>query len=142
MPPAPENNRPGTAAPAQGSAGTARGEFTFHSNGGREDANGFLRNAGGYFLQGWALDVNGNPPTNAADMTLVNLGQVTGTALRCGAAVAILNQAAVDRFFDIDRRLGVDLALESAFGEFRREGHAGFRVFQRARHFRDIGADR
>ena len=33
---------PGTAAPAQGSAGTARGEFTFHANGGREDANGFL----------------------------------------------------------------------------------------------------
>lgn len=33
---------PGAAAPAQGSAGTARGEFTFHSNGGREDANGFL----------------------------------------------------------------------------------------------------
>ncbi|MFN0105515.1 MAG: TonB-dependent receptor domain-containing protein [Bryobacteraceae bacterium] len=33
---------PGAAAPSQGSAGTARGEFTFHSNGGREDANGFL----------------------------------------------------------------------------------------------------
>ena len=33
---------PGVAAPAQGSAGTARGEFTFHANGGREDANGFL----------------------------------------------------------------------------------------------------
>ncbi len=33
---------PGAAAPAQGSAGTARGEFTFHANGGREDSNGFL----------------------------------------------------------------------------------------------------
>lgn len=33
---------PGAAAPAQGSAGTARGEFTFHSNGGREESNGFL----------------------------------------------------------------------------------------------------
>lgn len=33
---------PGAAAPAEGSAGTARGEFTFHANGGREDANGFL----------------------------------------------------------------------------------------------------
>ena len=47
----------------------------------QKDANGYLRNSGGYYLQGWALDVNGNVPTNANDMTLVNLGQVTGTAL-------------------------------------------------------------
>lgn len=47
----------------------------------QKDANGFLRNAGGYYLQGWALDANGNIPTNANDMTLVSLGQVTGTAL-------------------------------------------------------------
>ncbi|HEU0123160.1 MAG TPA: TonB-dependent receptor [Bryobacteraceae bacterium] len=33
---------PGAGLPAQGSAGTARGEFTFQSNGGREDANAFL----------------------------------------------------------------------------------------------------
>lgn len=46
-----------------------------------KDENGNLRNAGGYYLQGWALDVNGNIPTNANDMTLVSLGQVTGTAL-------------------------------------------------------------
>jgi flagellar hook protein FlgE len=45
-----------------------------------KDENGFLRNAGGYYLQGWALDANGNIPTNANDMTLVSLGQVTGTA--------------------------------------------------------------
>lgn len=53
---------------------TRAGAFT-------KDANGNLRNAGGYYLQGWALDVNGNIPTNANDMTLVSLGQVTGTAL-------------------------------------------------------------
>ena len=47
----------------------------------QKDAQGYLRNSGGYYLQGWALDVNGNVPTNANDMTLVNLGQVTGTAL-------------------------------------------------------------
>lgn len=46
-----------------------------------KDANGNLKNAGGYYLQGWALDVDGNIPTNANDMTLVSLGQVTGTAL-------------------------------------------------------------
>lgn len=47
----------------------------------QKDANGYLRNAGGYYLQGWALDANGNVPSNANDMTLVNLGQVTGTAM-------------------------------------------------------------
>ncbi|MBL9098399.1 MAG: flagellar hook protein FlgE [Alphaproteobacteria bacterium] len=47
----------------------------------QKDADGYLRNAGGYYLQGWALDANGNVPTNANDMTLINLGQVTGTAL-------------------------------------------------------------
>lgn len=47
----------------------------------QKDANGYLRNAGGYYLQGWLLDINGNVPTNANDMTLVNLGTVTGTAL-------------------------------------------------------------
>jgi len=46
----------------------------------QKDQNGFLRNAGGYYLQGWALDANGNIPTNANELTLVSLGQVTGTA--------------------------------------------------------------
>jgi flagellar hook protein FlgE len=53
---------------------TRAGAFT-------KDENGYLRNAGGYYLQGWALDINGDIPTNAADMTLVNLGQTSGTAL-------------------------------------------------------------
>lgn len=47
----------------------------------QKDANGYLRNAAGYYLQGWALDANGNVPSNANDMTLVNLGEVTGTAM-------------------------------------------------------------
>ena len=52
----------------------------------QKDADGFLRNAGGYYLQGWTLDANGNVPTNANDMSLVNLGNVTGTALPTTAA--------------------------------------------------------
>ncbi len=52
---------------------TRAGAFT-------KDANGYLRNAAGYYLQGWELDTNGAIPTNANDLTLVNLGQVTGTA--------------------------------------------------------------
>lgn len=52
----------------------------------QKDQNGFLRNAGGYYLQGWELDANGNIPTNANDLTLVSLGQVTGTALPTSTA--------------------------------------------------------
>ena len=45
-----------------------------------KDANGFLRNAAGYYLQGWKLDANGNIPANPADVTAIDLGQITGTA--------------------------------------------------------------
>lgn len=45
-----------------------------------KDADGFLRNAAGYYLQGWQLDANGNIPSNPADVTAIDLGQITGTA--------------------------------------------------------------
>jgi flagellar hook protein FlgE len=57
----------------------------------QKDENGYLRNAGGYYLQGWELDANGNIPTNANDMTLVSLGQVTGTAQPTTTAVLRAN---------------------------------------------------
>ncbi|MBI1210406.1 MAG: flagellar hook protein FlgE [Alphaproteobacteria bacterium] len=44
------------------------------------DADGFLRNASGYYLQGWQLDDNGDIPSNPADVTAIDLGQITGTA--------------------------------------------------------------
>lgn len=45
-----------------------------------KNADGFLRNAAGYYLQGWQLDANGNIPSNPADVTAIDLGQITGTA--------------------------------------------------------------
>jgi flagellar hook protein FlgE len=44
------------------------------------DANGFLRNASGYYLQGWQLDANGNMPANRSDLVPVNLASLSGTA--------------------------------------------------------------
>ena len=41
----------------------------------QKDASGFLRNAAGYYLQGWALDANGNIPTNANDVSLIKIGR-------------------------------------------------------------------
>lgn len=45
-----------------------------------KDDEGYLRNAAGYYLQGWALDATGNVPANANDVTPINLSNVTGTA--------------------------------------------------------------
>jgi flagellar hook protein FlgE len=47
----------------------------------QQDANGYLRNASGMYLQGWALDTNGDIPANRNSVELVNLGQVTGASL-------------------------------------------------------------
>ncbi len=55
---------------------TRAGSFT-------TDNSGFLRNAGGYFLQGWPVDNNGNFTANPSDLTLlepVQVDQLGGTA--------------------------------------------------------------
>lgn len=52
---------------------TRAGNFT-------PDANGNLRNAAGYYLMGWALDSNGNIPTNQNLMTAVNVNTLAGKA--------------------------------------------------------------
>jgi len=57
----------------------------------QKDASGYLKNAAGYYLQGWALDANGNIPTNANDVSLINLGQVNGTALPTSTAILRAN---------------------------------------------------
>ena len=45
-----------------------------------EDASGFLRNAAGYYLQGWKLDANGNIPSNPSDLSAIDMSKVTGTS--------------------------------------------------------------
>ncbi|NWG47391.1 MAG: flagellar hook protein FlgE [Alphaproteobacteria bacterium] len=46
-----------------------------------QDANGFLRNAAGYYLQGWELDDTGAIPANRNQITAVNVSQLSGTAV-------------------------------------------------------------
>ncbi len=46
----------------------------------QKDADGYLRNSSGMYLQGWALDSNGEIPANRNSVELVNLGQVTGAS--------------------------------------------------------------
>jgi flagellar hook protein FlgE len=52
---------------------TRAGSFT-------PDANGNLRNSSGYYLMGWALDSNGNIPTNQNDLSPVNINSLSGKA--------------------------------------------------------------
>lgn len=52
---------------------TRSGSFT-------QDADGFLKNAGGYYLQGWRLDDTGALPGNRNSIEPINLNQLTGTA--------------------------------------------------------------
>ncbi len=46
------------------------------------DSNGYLRNTGGYYVQGYPYDANGNLPSNRslASLESVNIANLTGTA--------------------------------------------------------------
>lgn len=46
----------------------------------RPDANGYLVNSAGLYLRGWALDSQGNIPTNTGDLSLINVSSVSGKA--------------------------------------------------------------
>ena len=44
------------------------------------DANGNLQNGSGNYLLGWALDANGNIPTDRNALTAINIGNLSGKA--------------------------------------------------------------
>lgn len=52
---------------------TRAGDFT-------PDGSGDLRNSAGYYLMGWALDTNGNIPSDRNDLTAVNINSLSGKA--------------------------------------------------------------
>jgi len=52
---------------------TRAGNFT-------PDSNGDLKNAAGFYLEGWPVDVNGNIPTDRNDMSPVNVAGLSGKA--------------------------------------------------------------
>jgi flagellar hook protein FlgE len=44
------------------------------------DSNGDLKNAAGFYLMGWPVDINGNIPTDRNDMSPVNVAGLSGKA--------------------------------------------------------------
>lgn len=52
---------------------TRAGNFT-------PDSNGDLKNAAGFYLEGWPVDINGNIPTDRNDMSPVNVAGLSGKA--------------------------------------------------------------
>lgn len=94
-----------------------------------KDDAGRLVNAAGYFLQGWELDANGNVPTNAADLTVVNLSNVTGTAEPTSTAKIRANlrstQAAVGAYTAGNLNAGtVQPHFETSFEVYDEQGGA------------------
>jgi flagellar hook protein FlgE len=60
---------------------TNPGQITYTRAGNfQPDGDGILRNSAGLYLMGWQLDSTGNPPANPADLTPINLNNLTGTA--------------------------------------------------------------
>jgi flagellar hook protein FlgE len=53
---------------------TRAGSFT-------TDSSGNLKNASGLYLMGWALDSDGNTPTNPSDLSLINVSNLSGKAV-------------------------------------------------------------
>ena len=60
-------------------SGTGTQEYT-RAGSFRPDQNGNLVNAAGLYLQGYKLDSSGNVPTNASDVSLINVNDLSGTA--------------------------------------------------------------
>ena len=58
------------------------------------DAEGYLRNAGGFYLQGWPIDASGALPTDRSSLTAletVNIRNLTGTATATSALAISAN---------------------------------------------------
>ncbi len=62
------------------SPGSANSLFYTRAGSFTPDANGNLRNSSGYYLMGWALDSNGNIPSNQNDLSPVNINAMSGKA--------------------------------------------------------------
>lgn len=67
------NTSPNSPGSANSLYYTRAGNFT-------PDATGNLKNASGYYLMGWALDANGNIPSDRNDMTPININALSGKA--------------------------------------------------------------
>ena len=68
---------------------TRAGSFT-------PDANGFLENSAGYYLQGWLADANGDIQTDPSDITKLQTININSQAGSAGASTAVSINANVN----------------------------------------------
>ncbi len=54
--------------------------FYTRAGGFTQDANGFLKNTAGYYLEGWTLNPDGSMPANRSAVTPIDLSSLNGTA--------------------------------------------------------------
>lgn len=73
-------------------AATPTGSFEYTRAGNfTGDAAGNLKNAAGLYLMGWALDTQGNPPTNPNQMSAINVSNLSGKAVASTTAALQAN---------------------------------------------------
>ena len=73
-------------------AATPTGAFEYTRAGNfTGDAAGNLKNASGLYLMGWALDTQGNPPTNPNQMSAINVSNLSGKAVASTTAALQAN---------------------------------------------------
>jgi flagellar hook protein FlgE len=90
---------------------TRAGSFT-------TDSSGYLTNSAGLYLRGWALDAQGNIPTNTGDLSLINISSVTGKAqatASLGLQANLQSSAPIDSTYTAG-----DMASGAATPDFQR----------------------
>ena len=101
---------PGTAQAAPGSAGSVRGDFTFTSGGGRDDANGYLLD-GAYNIDSKLNTPAVRPPVDAiAEFKVVTNGADASFGRNAGAQVNVITKS------------GTNSLSGTAYGFFRTKG--------------------
>lgn len=74
------------------------------------DADGYLVNSSGYYLQGWALDSDGNVPSDANDLTAINLDNLTSKAeatTDVSASINLQSSTEADTTYDMGASVSV-----------------------------------
>jgi len=90
------------------------------------DQDGNLRNAAGFYLQGWPIDGNGNIPSNRSDLSIletVNLDGLTGTADPSTAitfAANLQSSQAINSAVSGATYVAGDMATDTVIADFER----------------------
>lgn len=82
------------------------------------DENGDLKNAAGYYLQGWPIDSSGNIPTNRSDLTVLDTVSITGLTGTASPSTSIALTGNLQASQTVNGSIGTYTAGDMATGTF------------------------